>query len=239
MTRRLFLLAAVAAALAAQDFTGKVVSITDGDTIRVMHDSVSERIRFWGIDCPESKEAFGTRAKQFTGDLAFGQTVTVKVRDVDRYKRTVAVIILFADGGVRRRDHHEGARVGDHPAHVPESDPLGEGPQEVGDLREAILSPEDTARVLASLEEPNLLICETCLDTGTRISEVTGLMVKHVDLDKGIIRIEQRHCRGDIDVPKTAKSKRTLTMGGLTARYKAWIAGLKRKGPNDWVFPQD
>ena len=95
MTRRLFLLAVVAAAhILAQDFTGQVVSITDGDTIRVMHNGVSERIRLWGIDCPESKQAFGTRAKQFTGDLAFGQTVTVKVRDIDRYKRTVAEIIL-------------------------------------------------------------------------------------------------------------------------------------------------
>ena len=44
----------------------------------------------WGIDCPEAKQAFGTRAKQLTGDLAFGNTVTVKVRAVDRYKRTVA-----------------------------------------------------------------------------------------------------------------------------------------------------
>src|ERR1039457_5159461 len=95
MTRRLFLLAALAStALYAEDFAGKVVSITDGDTIRVMHNGVSERIRLWGIDCPESKQAFGTRAKQFTGDLAFGQTVTVKVRDIDRYKRTVAEIIL-------------------------------------------------------------------------------------------------------------------------------------------------
>jgi hypothetical protein len=40
------------------------------------------------------KQPFGTRAKQFTGDLAFGQMVTVKVRDIDRYKRTVAEIIL-------------------------------------------------------------------------------------------------------------------------------------------------
>jgi integrase len=102
-----------------------------------------------------------------------------------------------------------------------------------------ILSPEETACVMGLLEEPNLLICETCLDTGTRISEVTGLMIKHVDLDKGTIRIEQRHCRGDIDVPKTAKSKRTLTLGDLTARYGRWIASLKRKSPNDWVFPQE
>jgi len=95
MTRRLFLLAAVAAAtLLAENFTGKVVGITDGDTIRVMHNGVPERIRLWGIDCPESKQAFGPRAKQYTGDLAFGKTVTVRVKDIDRYKRTVAEIVL-------------------------------------------------------------------------------------------------------------------------------------------------
>jgi endonuclease YncB( thermonuclease family) len=95
VTRRLFLLAAIAtAALYAEDFAGKVVAISDGDTIRVMHNGASERIRLWGIDCPEMKQPFGTRAKQFTGDLAFGQVVTVEVRDIDRYKRTVAEIIL-------------------------------------------------------------------------------------------------------------------------------------------------
>jgi endonuclease YncB( thermonuclease family) len=31
--------------------------------------------------------------KQFTGDLAFGQVVTVRVRDIDGYKRRVAEII--------------------------------------------------------------------------------------------------------------------------------------------------
>ena len=95
MFPRLLLLAAVAAAtLCAADFSGKVVAITDGDTIRVMHDGAAERIRLWGIDCPESVQAFGTRAKQFTGDLAFGQVVTVKVRDINRYKRTVAEVFL-------------------------------------------------------------------------------------------------------------------------------------------------
>ena len=95
VTRRLFLLAAVAAAaLCAEDFAGKVVAISDGDTIRVMHNGASERIRLWGIDCPEMKQPFGTRAKQFTGDLAFGQVVTVKVHDIDRYKRTVGEVML-------------------------------------------------------------------------------------------------------------------------------------------------
>ena len=84
------------AALFAQaaEFTAPVIGISDGDTIKVLQDGVSKRIRLWGIDCPEMKQAFGTRAKQFTGDLAFGKTVTLRVHDVDRYGRQVAEIIL-------------------------------------------------------------------------------------------------------------------------------------------------
>lgn len=77
------------------------------------------------------------------------------------------------------------------------------------------------------------------LHTGTRISEVTGLMIKHVDLEQGTISIVQRNWRGDIDVPKTPKSMRILALGELTERYKTWIAKLKRKGPNAWIFPQE
>ena len=76
------------------EFTASVIGISDGDTIRVLHNGVSERIRLWGIDCPESGQAFGTRAKQFTSGLAFGKIVTVRVRDVDRYGRQVAEILL-------------------------------------------------------------------------------------------------------------------------------------------------
>ena len=53
-------------------------------------------------------------------------------------------------------------------------------------------------QVLARLSDPQLLICETCLSTGARISEVLGLTLKRVDLQKGTLHIQQRHCRGDI-----------------------------------------
>jgi integrase len=104
---------------------------------------------------------------------------------------------------------------------------------------ERILTEEETVRVLARLEDPHLLICETCIATGTRISEVTGLKIKHLDLEKGCIRIEQRHWRGDIDVPKTEKSRRTLALGNLVDRYRQWVAALKRRDLEDWVFPQN
>ncbi len=83
-----------AQAEAAQTFTGKVVGVSDGDTIKVMHLGRAEKVRLAGIDCPEKKQAFGTRAKQFTSDLVFGKVVTVKVETMDRYGRTVGEIIL-------------------------------------------------------------------------------------------------------------------------------------------------
>jgi integrase len=101
-----------------------------------------------------------------------------------------------------------------------------------------ILSPEQTMRVLARLRDPVLLISQTCLETGARISEVTGLRIQHVDLQLGCVRIEQRHWRGDIDEPKTARSRRTLALGTLRERYRRWMAGLADGSGEGWVFPQ-
>ena len=102
-----------------------------------------------------------------------------------------------------------------------------------------ILDDDETAAVFARLEDPQLLICETCLDTGTRISEAVGLQLKHFDAKKGTIRIEQRHCRGDVDEPKTKNSRRTLALGSLVNRYQAWIKSSDITHPNDWIFFQD
>lgn len=87
-----------------------------------------------------------------------------------------------------------------------------------------ILTHEETAEVFARLVDPQLLICETCISTGTRISEAVGLQLKHVDLNAGTIEIQQRHCGGDVDEPKTRNSKRILALGTLTERYKEWFA---------------
>ena len=104
---------------------------------------------------------------------------------------------------------------------------------------EQILGEEETMQVLARLDDPHLLICETCLSTGARISEVLGLTLKHVDLQKGTLHIQQRHCRGDIDVPKTKNSRRVLTLGALVARYRDWITKENITQPQQWLFPQE
>jgi micrococcal nuclease len=78
-------------------FEGKVVRVVDGDTIDVLKDGKALRIRLNGIDCPEKKQAFGAKAKEFTSNLIFRKTVVVKEKEIDRYGRTIADIYL-SDG---------------------------------------------------------------------------------------------------------------------------------------------
>jgi endonuclease YncB( thermonuclease family) len=76
------------------EFSGTVVGIADGDTITVLHNGIPERIRLHGIDCPERKQAFYQQAKNRTGELAFQKTVTIRVKGHDRWKRTIAEVVL-------------------------------------------------------------------------------------------------------------------------------------------------
>ena len=76
----------------AEEFTGKVVGVSDGDTITVLRNRTPIKVRLHGIDCPEIGQDFGSRAKAFTSELVFGQIVKVVPWDTDRYGRTVADI---------------------------------------------------------------------------------------------------------------------------------------------------
>ena len=72
-----FSFALLASQTLAADFTGRVVGVSDGDTITVLHNGKGERIRLHGIDCPEKRQAFGNRAKQFMSTLIFVKSVPV------------------------------------------------------------------------------------------------------------------------------------------------------------------
>jgi integrase len=100
-----------------------------------------------------------------------------------------------------------------------------------------ILSFEETARVLARLDEPNKLVIETCIATGARISEVLGLNWNHVNLDAATIKIEQRVWHQDIGRPKSEDSRRTLGIGDLAARFRQKAAEDGAR-PDAWVFYQ-
>ena len=52
----------------ADQIMGKVVGISDGDTISVLREGRAVKVRLYGIDAQEKAQAFGTQARKFTGD---------------------------------------------------------------------------------------------------------------------------------------------------------------------------
>lgn len=79
----------------AATLTGKVVGVSDGDTLTVLDASrQSFRIRLSGIDAPEKKQPFGQRSKQHLSALAFGREVDVIWNKRDRYGRTVGKVMV-------------------------------------------------------------------------------------------------------------------------------------------------
>ena len=79
---------------AAYSWSGQCVAVTDGDTIKVMHEGKAEKIRLYGIDCPEKNQPFGKKAKWFVSELAFKKIVEVKALNKDRYGRTIALVYV-------------------------------------------------------------------------------------------------------------------------------------------------
>jgi len=88
ITIALLFLSAAASAL-----EGRVVGVTDGDTIKVLDGwFVEHKIRLQCIDAPEKSMPFGQRAKQALASLVAGKNVSVKVLDTDRYGREVGEV---------------------------------------------------------------------------------------------------------------------------------------------------
>ena len=64
------------AALSDDLITARVVGVADGDSITVLTPGNKQvKIRLHGIDCPESGQAFGKKAKEFTSGQCFGMTI--------------------------------------------------------------------------------------------------------------------------------------------------------------------
>lgn len=87
--------AASASAAQASEISGKFIGITDGDTIDILaDDKTTIRIRFNGIDAPETGQPFGKNAKQFISDTIGGKSVRVVTHGRDRYGRTIGDLYM-------------------------------------------------------------------------------------------------------------------------------------------------
>ena len=79
----------------AETLTGRVVRVTDGDTLVVLDvGKVQHKIRLQGIDAPERGQAFGTKSKGHLSDLVASKTVVVDYSDYDRYQRILGKVLL-------------------------------------------------------------------------------------------------------------------------------------------------
>ncbi len=76
----------------AQTRTATVLSIGDGDTLRVREGNRTVNVRLACIDAPETSQApFGTQARQQLQALVpVGSTVELRIKATDRYGRSVA-----------------------------------------------------------------------------------------------------------------------------------------------------
>ena len=76
----------------AQVIRGKVVGITDGDTLTVLDKAKQYKIRLEGINAPESHQAYGNLARKALSGKAYQKDVVVESHGRDKYGRTLGHI---------------------------------------------------------------------------------------------------------------------------------------------------
>ena len=88
------LLSLVSSILHAGSFEGKVVGISDGDTIIVLKDGRQVKVKLALINCPEKEQPYGQIAKQFTIDMVAGRVVNVREIGIDRDGLIVGIVFV-------------------------------------------------------------------------------------------------------------------------------------------------
>ena len=74
------------------DFEGRVVRVSDGDTLTVLSERKEIKVRLDSIDAPELKQPYGRRAQESLAQLCASRSARVMERGQDRYGRTVGRI---------------------------------------------------------------------------------------------------------------------------------------------------
>ncbi len=89
----LLLLLAISTPVAADSISGRIVGVSDGDTVTLLDSAKTpHKVRLIGIDAPEKSQPFGTRSKQSLSSLVFGKQVVIEFYKKDRYGRLIAKI---------------------------------------------------------------------------------------------------------------------------------------------------
>ena len=94
--------------LVAETITWKVISVTDGDTIKILDEKNKVyKIRLNDIDAPEKKQAFGNKSKENLSKYIAGENVRVEYYKLDRYKRILGTV-YFKDKDINKQQIIDG-----------------------------------------------------------------------------------------------------------------------------------
>ena len=79
----------------AEELIGKVIKVSDGDTITVLDSNNQKyKIRLKGIDAPETQQAFGDISTQSLIELVYDKEVVVHWDKKDKYYRILGKVIV-------------------------------------------------------------------------------------------------------------------------------------------------
>lgn len=130
---------------AATASVGRVVQVVDGDTIDVQLGATRERVRYIGIDTPETKDprrpvqCYGPEAADYNAQLVAGERVRL-VRDVeprDRFGRLLAYVHrvrdeLFVNAELVRSGYAQPLRIAPDVRHADRFAALARAAREAG-----------------------------------------------------------------------------------------------------------
>ena len=86
--------------LFATEFSARVIRVVDGDSVNVLRlpDKEELKLRLYGIDAPEWKQAYGKESKDaLKGLLGLNTEILVKVLDEDKYGRLICKLHLNSE----------------------------------------------------------------------------------------------------------------------------------------------
>ena len=91
----ILLLAVIPLSSIAIEISGRVVGVTDGDTLTLLDAAKQQhKIRLAGIDAPEKSQPHFDRSKEHLSGLIFNRQVTAQCGKKDKYRRRICKIFV-------------------------------------------------------------------------------------------------------------------------------------------------
>jgi len=79
------------------EYQALVIKVVDGDTIHVLEDNLTKKIRLLYIDAPEIKQDYGVESKLFLSNILLNKKVIIHSDSKDRYGRELGEVYIYND----------------------------------------------------------------------------------------------------------------------------------------------